>query len=193
MIRIGLIGEDPTDTSAIRNLLQPALGRKAQLVPVLKNVKGDQLEANEKFARMLAAELKTDRKDIYVFIRDADAIATEGDRKRRRDWYSRHAQNIRQPHLLLLIIFELEALIFADIETFNRLYGTDIKVGRDVTMIKEPKEELKRLTPAPNRNKKFEESHCPQIFSELNLATVQNRCAYFKAFVVELNELITEI
>lgn len=192
MIRIGLIGEDPNDTRAIQNLLQPVLGGMVHLVPLLRNLRGDQLE-NNKFSRMLATELKTDQKDIYVFIRDADGIATESEKiKSRHAWYQKHRKNIKQPTHFLLNIYELEALIFANIETFNRLYGTAIKADREVTLIVEPKEALKRHNTVPNSRKKYEESHCPKIFSELDFDLVQKRCVYFSEFVSELQKLIAK-
>lgn len=189
MTTIGLIGESPNDTKAIRNLLAPAYNGKVRFKLLLKNLNGCTLDS-DKFTRMLFAELKTNRNDIYVFIRDADSLATETETlEKRRKWYREHSKGMRQS-LLLLNIYELEALIFADIDTFNRIYGSSIHFSGDVTMKPKPKKELMHKTDRP---KKYEESHCPHIFAQLRLATVRQRCAYFAEFVTKLNEVMNAV
>ncbi|MEO6834006.1 MAG: DUF4276 family protein [Chitinophagaceae bacterium] len=190
MIRIGLIGEAPNDTTAIRNLLQPSFGNKVQLSSVIKSRRGGQMDS-EKFARMVKAELTDDQKDLYVFIRDADGVATEKAKlKKRKEWYCELSKDTKRPTLFLLNIYELEALIFADIDTFNHLYGSKIKSPGDVSMMSEPKDELKHKT---EKRKKYHESHCPDIFKKMNLETVKNNCRYFAEFVAELNKAVATI
>ena len=90
----------------------------------------------------------------------------------------------------MLNIYELEALIFADIETFNKLYSTSIKGNRDVSYIERPKEELKEKT--RKLKKKYFESDCPKLFKELRIDIVSKNCAYFKTFLDDFSELIDE-
>jgi hypothetical protein len=95
---------------------------------------------------------------------------------------------INNKGLLLLNIWELEALIFADITTFNKLYNTTYKFSGDQSFKKNPKEELKRIT--FQKKKKFNESDCPEIFENLNFNTVENNCNYFADFITDFNKKI---
>lgn len=190
MIKVGLVGEDPNDTSAIRNLLSQQFGDRVRFVPLVERRRGSQLDTI-KFSRELQIDLRTKQPRIVLFIRDADGIATETEKlEKQQCWYQKHSRQMSQPHLFLLNVYELEALIFADIDTFNSIYGTSIRFGGDVTMKSDPKGELKRESKKQQNH--YEESDAPVVFSKLNLHTVKNRCDYFKDFVVALNALVAK-
>ncbi|KIO78535.1 hypothetical protein TH53_03250 [Pedobacter lusitanus] len=53
-------------------------------------------------------------------------------------------------------------------------------------MISNPKEELKRAT--FKGRKRFEESHCPEIFEALNFDLVVKRCDFFGDFISQFDE-----
>ena len=73
---------------------------------------------------------------------------------------------------------------------FNGLYSCKIKFGGDVTMKREPKEELMRKT---DMIKGYQASHCPDIFKEMNLEIVKKNCPYFTKFVAELDKAVATI
>lgn len=187
---IGLVGEDPNDTRSIIHLLERKLPRSVSYTPLIRNKRGYQLD-NVRTKEALKIECKRKKPHVVIFIRDADGICTQEDKiKKCKQWYDNLSNEIGARHILLLNIYELEALIFADIDTFNRHYKTTIKGGRDVTYIAEPKEELIRQT--RKLNKQYAESHCPELFKSLNVENVINNCVYFKAFVNDLNELLKQ-
>ncbi|HLP48575.1 MAG TPA: hypothetical protein VK469_21725, partial [Candidatus Kapabacteria bacterium] len=73
-MKIGIIGEDPYDTDAIRNLLAQKYAYQFQ--PILKNIRGDQLNS-PKTAKLLKIELKTIHYPIIIYTRDLDGLETE--------------------------------------------------------------------------------------------------------------------
>ncbi len=186
MTKIGLIGEDPNDTESIQNLLLQKLNGKASFLKLLKNKRGHQLNNNRTIAA-LNIEFSDKKPDFVIFIRDTDALITEKLKtKRVIDWYNDLSQKIKKS-ILLLNIYELESLIIADIENFNKIYGTTIKNNRDVHYIKEPKEELIRKT--RNNKKKYKESDCPDLFKSLNFETIRKNCQLFRNFLVDFEKL----
>jgi len=90
--------------------------------------------------------------------------------------------------ILLNNNWELEALIFSDVETFNKIYKTNVKGNRDPMLIREPKEELKRVS--RNERRQYRESDCPEIFRKLRFMEVYTNCQYFKEFVKAFDKLL---
>jgi hypothetical protein len=181
MIKVGLIGEDPNDTSSIKNLLLQKFEGKLSFIQLQKNIRGHQLD-NVRVKNALEIEYKSKKPDWVVFIRDTDCIVTEKNKiKVKENWFKNLLPAVNNYGLLLLNIYELEAMILADITTFNRLYGTSIQYKKDVMYQKEPKEFLKTKT--KNAKKKYEESHCPDVFAQIQFETVIANCKYLKEFV----------
>lgn len=178
--KIGLVGEDPNDTLAIRNLLLQELPEKFQFKQLIKNKKGYQLN-NARTDVALKIEFEDYNPDYVLFIRDADALPSESTKiKTVVDWFKKLNAVVGNRGILLINIYELEALILADIDTFNKLYGTSINYSNNVMYQKEPKEFLIQKTV---KNKKiYSESHCPEIFSHLNIGILKQNCTYFKEF-----------
>jgi hypothetical protein len=177
---IGLIGEDPNDTSSIKNLLIQKFNKKATFVTLINNIKGYHLD-QPKTKSALEIEYKRKKPDILIFIRDADGLNTQVDKiEKCKAWYKKLSKEIGCNKILLINIWELEALIFADINTFNKLYGTSIKSGRDVTLIGDPKREL--MSKTQKLRKKYYASDCPELFKQINIDVVIKNCAYFADF-----------
>lgn len=183
MIRVGLIGEDPNDTSSIRNLLQQRFA-EVQFKTLLKGVRGCQLNS-PKLESSLKTELKTGEFKCLIYIRDLDGFGTERQKVDELQMrFDKLKKEFKQEMFFMLNIWELEALIFADIDTFNALYKTAYKFKGDVSKIKDPKGKLKRLS--SKGNKVFRESHCPEIFAQMNVNTVEKNCRYFSLFLNEV-------
>jgi len=185
-IKIGLIGEDSTDTDAIAHLLKQKHDAGYRYRTLSLHKRGSQI-FTESAVKSFNFEIKKDPPHYVIVIADADAVNTETDKIRdKKALYERLAKALNCRSLLLLNIYELEALIFADIDTFNKLYNTAIKGNRNVTYIDKPKEELMRKTKEP---KKYSESHCPELFKILKIDVISKNCAYFDTFLNEFSGL----
>jgi hypothetical protein len=181
MIRVGLIGEDPNDTSSINNLLEKRYNRKVKFYPLAKNIKGHQLDSN-KIKNTLRMEFADKKCEFIIYVRDLDAFKSEKKKLQAKlKWFKALDAFANNNGILLLNIWELEALIIGDIETFNKIYNIDYKPKQDPMFIKEPKELLKNIT--FNLNKKFKESSCPEIFKKLDIDKVEAACSCFKDFI----------
>jgi hypothetical protein len=188
MINIGLIGEDPNDTSSIKNLLDSEYKHKAKFIPLAKNIKGHQLD-NPKLKKVLKIEYGEKRCKYVIFIRDLDGFESQKSKvKLRQDWFNDLNKIVDGKGLLLLNIWELEALILSDIKTFNEIYGIDYKFSKNPSLQKDPKELLMQIT--SKSNKKFKESHCPEIFRQLRSDEIKKKCKKFNDFIVELESKI---
>lgn len=185
MIKVGLVGEDPNDTSSIRNLLLKKY-RGIQFRPLVKGIKGYQLN-NPKIKRALPIEFESQKCSFVIYIKDLDGFKSEKSKLNAcLTWFNELDSSINKEGLLLLNIWELEGLIFSDMETFNILYKTKHKFKGDSMFIKEPKEELQRIT--RDSKKQYKESHCPDIFNHLDFNIVAKNCASFREFVSELDK-----
>ena len=85
--------------------------------------------------------------------------------------------------MFLLHIYEIEALILADIDTFNTLYKVKIDFKKDPMLISEPKEYLQ------SKCKKYKPSDNSSIFEKLNFKKLLN-CRYFENFINNFEKAI---
>lgn len=178
MITVGLIGEDPYDKQSIKNLLSKKY-QEVNFKPILKSITGGGLDS-PKTARAITQELKHGKFNFILFIRDLDGFPTQNHLLEKINaWFDK--LKINELDILLLNVWELESLIFADIETFNRKYGTKIKFTGNPTMVDNPKEKLKEQT--FRLRSKYQESDCPIIFNSLNIDLVEKNCSSFSAFL----------
>lgn len=187
MIKIGLVGEDPNDTSAIKNLLEKKYKKRVQFIPLLKRINGYQLD-NSKVKSSLSVEFADRKCKFVLYVRDLDAYKSEISKvNTKRKWFTDlDRQGANGKGILLLNIWEIEAMILADIATFNTIYKTKCKYPGDPMSQQEPKEYLKEQT--RNTAKSYRESDTPDIFAKLNFDTVQNRCSYFKSFIKDFDQ-----
>lgn len=187
-MKVGIIGEDPYDTTAIKNLLS----RKYpyQFKPILKQVRGHQLDS-AKSRRLLKIELMHHAYPIIIYTRDLDGLETEIRKKEKVfKWFKNMNSVNANIGVLLLNIYELEALILADIDTFNRLFGASVNFTGNPMYKKEPKEYLKEQTRKCRR--KYEVSENPGIFKLLRIEELIKNCPYFKEFIVIFDRKIKE-
>lgn len=183
MKKIGLIGEDPNDTIAIKNLLEKEYSNKLDFRQLVRNKRGNQLD-NSRFLAALKIEYAEYKPHVVIFIRDADGIITEKEKINKvKKWFTSLNLFVENKGLLLINIYELEALILADINTFNNLYGTAITYTKNVMYQSDPKGFLFKKT--ERNKKKYSESHCPEIFCKLDTNTLIKNCKYFDDFLKE--------
>ena len=187
-MKIGLVGEAPNDTRAIQNLLSRNY-KHLEFVELLEQIDGSMLDNRKAISRLLRIEYESHRPDLVIFIRDLDSH--EKDRKKkleRKDTFNYSNGIVNGRGLSLLNIYEIEALILADIDVFNREYGINVKRYDDVMLVPDPKE---RLMEASRKGKKrYNETHNAQLFLLLNFEILISNCRYFSAFVKQLNKAI---
>jgi len=186
MIKIGLVGENPSDTKAIENLLSQSQ-TQVTFVHLLGGILTGSMLDNEKMLKRLRREVEDQRPHIVLFIRDLDALKSSQNYKekyqKRQEFYSKGKRMINfrkeiqeEDSLFLLNIYEIEALILADIETCNAHYKAEILVENDVMQIENPKEFLQKYCA-------YKEVDCPEIFGKLRLDILKENCTYFEEFM----------
>jgi len=186
-MKIGLVGEAPGDTGAIKNLLSRNYNN-LDFIELLQRIDGSMLD-NKKAIRQVRREFEIERPDIVLVIRDLDSHEKDGKKlKERKDTFSRLNSIVDKKAIFLLNIYELEALILADIQTFNKKYGCEVEQYPDPMKVADPKEVL--ISASRKAGKPFDVSHNPEIFSLLNFDAVKNNCRYFALFVKQFNKVL---
>ncbi len=188
MIKIGLVGEDPNDTEAFKNLFKRKYTNKFAYKSLLNGINGFQLD-NPKCKRSFEAIVSHTDCKYFVFIRDLDGFRSEKRKVTKvKKWYDELNTICKGKGILLMNIWELEALVLADIEAFNLQYKINPKekIINDVEFIKEPKERLKKIS--QKGNKRYTENHISDIFNHLDFNKLISKCAYFKNFVAEFDK-----
>jgi 5'(3')-deoxyribonucleotidase len=187
MIKIGLIGESPYDTKAIKHLLQQKYSDGFSYTILLKNISGDHLNTL-KAKKAIAIEVTEQKPDLVVVIRDADALEShENAIGEKKEWYRHFANQIDKKSVLLLNVYELEALILADIEILKTYYQVQVNFKGSVSHQEKPKEYLHQKT-----GKKYKVSDCPDLFRNLRFETIRGNCAYFKDFILSFEQALPD-
>lgn len=179
-MKIGLVGEAPNDSNAIKNLLNKKYGLPDYLFyALLNNIHGSQLD-NQKTKRLLRIEYEIEKPDIVIFIRDLDGTLKKNTTLKSRNKYFGDCNKVvDKKGIFLLNIYEIEALIISDIETFNRFFNCQLTYEGDPMEVKNPKEDLK------SKCHQFKESLNPDIFELLTFETVKQNCTYFNTFILK--------
>ena len=187
MIKIGLVGESPNDTQSIQNLLgEEYTSSDYEFYFLLDRINGSQLDS-QKTKRFLRIEFENKNPDLVIFIRDLDSILPNKLKKAERQLYFSSSNSVvDKKGIYLLNIYEIEALILADIETFNRIYNCEIPLIENPMNIEEPKEFLR------SKAKNYTESDNPDIFKAIEFQKMFN-CSYFKDFIKKLNKTIVHL
>ena len=189
--RVGLLGESPNDTKAIAAVLQPRYGQRVEFFTLLRNITGDMLEDAETF-RNLRKEYEWEQPNLVVVIRDLDGLDSKGTKWRQRQKYFRRVNKaVNQRGVYLLNIYELEALICADIVEFNRKYGCQCAPPADPMALPEPKEWLMAAT-EPGQPR-YVEAHSPELLAKAKYETLLVNCRYFRAFDAEFSQRLPAV
>ncbi len=72
-------------------------------------------------------------------------------------------------------------MIFGDIDTFNKIHSTKYHFKGNPMSIKEPKEQLKRIS--YKSKKSYKESDCVEIFKHLDIKKLEDNCIFFSDFI----------
>ena len=180
VFRVGLLGESPNDTKAVARLLAPRYGGRVEFFSLVDNVTGDNLEMAGTF-KILRREWQLERPNLVVVIRDLDALETDRAQLRKRRAYFRKVQKqVGESSLLLLNVYSIEALIAADIDTFNDHYTVHCVVPADVMTIEKPVEVLKAAT--QHGKLRYLEGHCGDLLAQADYDKLLRNCRYFRRF-----------
>lgn len=182
MKRIGLVGESPNDTLSIKNLLSRNY-RQYQFIQLGRNIRGCQLDSPP-FFKIIVAEADTNKVDTVIAIRDLDTLESNKQQlKAKNEWAKKVKISFAKlNNFFLLNITELESLILADIETFNRIYKTNIKYTKNSEFESNPKKVLRDKT--RGNAKEYCENDAPDIFKKIDIDKIK-KCKSFKKFLTE--------
>ena len=186
---IGLVGESPHDTRAIRNLLRQRYpSTRFRIEELISNVDAEQLrgslldEPKGKFRHILRKEYEFRKPTCSIFIRDLDALKT--DRKAlgdKRKLFTKFKSIVDKKAIFLLNIYEIEALILSDIEAYNLYMKTEVPPVSNPMLQVKPKEYLQD-------HSKYIEARSPKILERLRIDTVISNCQYFSQFIKDLDK-----
>lgn len=186
MKKVGLIGEAPNDTTAFINLFNERFKLQATFFVLVNDIHGSDLDC-QKTKRFLRIEYESHKPDVVVFIRDLDALETNKKQLEiRKNYFTEFNSVVNKKGIYLLNIFEIEALILADITSFNEQFKSEIMFTTDPMLQEKPKEFLIENTKHPN---KYNESKNPKIFEKLNI-DILLKCRYFKTFYENFEALL---
>ena len=193
-MKIGIVSENfQHDSQALKALLRKKYQDKnVEFLPILKKVSGDKI-FGKRVAALIEQQAKEKKLDLVLLAKDLDALPSD---ESKIIILKEKANNIRNQITLdlsfFLIIFELEALILADIDTFKKIYKIPTyQYKKNPKFQSNPKEELKKATRKSNR--KYKESDTPEIFQQLNFNKVyqnHNGEYSFQSFINELESTI---
>ncbi len=174
-LRIGLVGENTNDTLAVKNLLSRMIDIPCSFRQLFRNATGSLLDQSGSATR-LRKDYELFEPHLVIFIRDLDAL--ESDREaywRRQDFFSKRNGTVDRKGIFLLHIWEIEALILADISVFNEKFRTSLPQFEDVMLVPEPKQYLQS-------HARYREAHCEDLLSNADLDTLSRNCRYFDRF-----------
>lgn len=189
MKRIGIVSENyNNDSIAVGKLLKKKYSDRAVFIPLLKSISGKGLDETRKVVKILKDEIKQKKIDLLILVRDLDGLTSEKKKINTiENWAEKIQKQLTINPQLFIVIFELEAFILADIETFNKIYQLKYQLKTSPKFQSEPKELLKQITRKAKR--KYKESDTPEIFQQLNFQKVyQNHKGEnsFQSFIDEL-------
>lgn len=186
MKRIGIISENyQNDACAFKAFLTPQYKGKIEFVPLYKGQ--DSAPPINKVIRTMPSDIRKNKLDAVLFMRDLDK---EAERVIKNHWYKSIQKDITIKSIFFLAVMEFEALILADIEKFNTLYGVKGNYEKDPKLEEKPKELLKART--EKAKKQYHQNDCLKIFTELNFDIVYQKHKEEDSFQAFINRFEAE-
>lgn len=184
MLKIGMVGENPTDIGCISNLLRKKYTEDLTLFPLLNGINGSNLE-NAKIKHQLRREYQYTKPAFILFIRDLDGLEDNNELLEKRWTYFKEFNTVvDKKGIFLLHIYELEALLLTDIALLNDYYKVNLNPIADCMKVEDPKGFLHRNI------KKYFTGDNKALFSLLNYERVIENCRYFDSFSQEFDKNI---
>lgn len=188
MYKIGLVGEAPNDTDSIQLLLEKRYSDFGiSFFSMLDRIRGSQLD-DQKTKRLLRLEYELESPDYVVFIRDLDSLKTDrAQLAKRKEYFTEFRTVVDRKAIFLLHIWEIEAIILADIEVFNKEYKCEEGIIENPSLIKEPKEFLKLISKG-----KYKETDNSKLFEKIRFEKAL-KCDYFDDFIFKFQDVISTL
>lgn len=179
-ILVGLLGESSNDTASVEALLGQRYGEHVAFVSISLGVTGSQLD-NPKFQHIIRSNYRFKKPDVVVVTRDSDAPATDRPQQlKRQEFFNKMNRGLEGKGIYLLNIQAMEALIAADIRSFNVRYKCVCVVPTDPMTIADPAKFLKAATRPGQPH--YDEGHCADLLGQVEYEEVVANCRYFAAF-----------
>jgi hypothetical protein len=178
MVKIGIIAENKNDAKAISSLFKNNFPQQFDFHHVLPLVTGSQLddENSNHLVLKLRREFEFEELNYILYIRDLDALITDLEKVRfRKKRFQRFARTVNNKAIFMLNIYEIEALILADIETYKE-YKNNPDLSFDVSKAILTVEPDKML---PTYNK----GELVKIIPLLNIENLKANHKYFEVFL----------
>ncbi len=186
-IKVGIVGEHPqNDAEALQFLLNTVAETNVEFSIRMEKFRGGQLDG-EKFFRSLAVE--ADSLNWIILVRDLDGFLSESKKLNIKDlWFQRANKSAAKKGIFFLVIYEMEALILADVNALNEYYNLNEKPVGDPTLKFKPKEILEKLT-AKTLKGKYKEEHALDILKRVKFKTVYKNHKGDRSFQTFADEL----
>ncbi len=186
MIRIGIIGENyQNDACAFKAFMTPQYKGKIEFVPIGRGLNGGDLPERAIIDEVSRAT-KKEKLNAVLIMRDLD---NEAKRPKRNLWFENVRKAATVDSIFYLAVMELEALILADIDTFNEIYGIKGQYTKNPKFEADPKQVLKNRT--SHTNKKYKPNDALDIFTRLDFEIVYKKHKEkdsFQAFIDDFEE-----
>ena len=192
-LKVGLVGENPHDTDALKVLLERQYGGRIQCVALGRRITGDKLaDKSAHFLKILAAAYLKARPDIVIISRDLDALESDAaKRAARQQEFDRFNPHVGGNALFLLHIYELEALIATQPQVVRDYYQVTYNPQSDVMRIEDPKGKLRTATQKSKRKPPYEPAHAAELLEKANYEHLLKRCRYFATFDALFRDRLT--
>lgn len=187
-MRIGVIAENPNDFVAVAKLLKTKYS-DYEFFQLIKGFTGSQLDdkTNNTVLHVLINEIQFEQPDFLLYIRDLDDIITDGGEKTEKmnNIFKKFAKQKPKKSIFMLNIYELEALILADFDTFKNYHKNtdwlfDATTAADVS---KPKEILRTFT-------KYNEGNVRDIFPLLRIKIIAQNHRFFNDFIQNFDKML---
>lgn len=193
---IGLLGESPNDTHAIKNLLEnhfnPFMdGKRVERIECCVLVErvftGSQIDS-KLFHNIAKSAYHENQPDLVILIRDLDQLQKFEERHKKFGLLKKalHAQagHTDLPVIFLLIQYSIENLILADVERANRYWNAEIDLGginaRDIS------DPIGHIKNSKGGYPHYSEYDCRELFQFLRYEVIATHHTDFQDFDGEL-------
>lgn len=176
MLKVGMIGEYPTDIECIKCLLLQQYP-EVDFFPLLYDIHGSMLE-NQGVKRRLRIIYEIERPNYVLFIRDLDGHSSDKilmDKK--KEYFKNFNGVVDRKGFLLLNIQELEAILLSNVDVLNKYYNARLNAVMDCMLIPSPKEFI------GSNIKGYSTGDNIKLFRLYDVSDVRRRCRFFNDFI----------
>jgi hypothetical protein len=186
---IGIIAEDDTDCNTVREIIHRVLGTNIGTKKWASKGCGS-------LKRKLNAHLQALSNagcNVAIIIHDLDrnphndSLNNELELRRTLEKLASNAKGIRKH--ICIPIEELEAWFWCDQKVISHVGGGKGKAHASPHLIKEPKEELIKLSVGENRKPRYSTNTNVELAAMLDLELCSNRCPSFNNLLIFLRSL----